>query len=207
MMGWLERARAHGPAARASSVHSGWHTDRPVEQFACEIQGEASARARLRRGMNRAGHRHQQWHARTEQQQQVVVSAPGGLCDGASSTSERRAAEPSPGSELGRQRRLYLASACPHDDDEAFSPAERHTTSAEPTMLIAVEKACLHRMVQAAAGIPIRNVESRVPQGAPAAERLSGAGHGMTTFKSASQGERFRYKVACRRAVGPASSA
>ena len=54
--------------------------------------------ARLRCGMNRAGHRHQLWRARTEQQQQVVVGAPGDLRDGASSTSEGRAAEPLLGS-------------------------------------------------------------------------------------------------------------
>ena len=156
--------------------------------------------------MNRAGHRHQQWHARTEQQQQVVVSAPGDLRDRGSSTSEGRAAEPSPGSEsmaasmmdgcesfLAGSAASILASACPHHDDEAFSPAERHTHKACTGDVSgtdhAEEKACLHRMVQAAASIPMPNIESRVPQGAPAAERRSGALHGMTTFKSASQGE------------------
>ena len=44
-------------------------------------------------------------------------------------------------------------------------------------------------MVQAAASIPMPNIESGVPQGAPAVERRSAALHGMTTFKSASQGE------------------
>ena len=48
--------------------------------------------------MNRAGHRHQQWHARTEQQQQVVVNAPGDICGMSSTIGEGRAAEPSPGS-------------------------------------------------------------------------------------------------------------
>ena len=156
--------------------------------------------------MNRAGHRHQQWHARTEQQQLVVVSAPGSLRDRASTIGEGRAADPSSGSgsmavpmmdgcesSLAGSAASLLASACPHHDDEAFPPAERHTHKACTGDVSrtdnAVEKACFHHMVQPAAGIPMRNIESRVPQGAQAAERVGGTLHGMTTFKSASQGE------------------
>ena len=86
--------------------------------------------------MNRAGHRHQQWHARTEQQQKVVVSPPGDPCGISSTIGEGRAAEISPGSvsmvvpmmdgcessSAGSAASL-LASACPHHEDEAFPPA------------------------------------------------------------------------------------
>ena len=81
----------------------------------------------------------------------------------------------------------------PHHDDEAFSPAERHTHKACTGNVSnpdhAVEKARLHWMVHAAAGMPMRNLESNVPEGNSGSGALGGTLHGMTTFKSASQGE------------------
>ena len=140
--------------------------------------------------MNRAGHRHQQWHARTEQQQQVAVSAPGGLRDGASSTSEGRAAELSPGSSstvsttpgsildsFAGSAASLLASACPHHDDQAFSPVVRHAHRARTGDVSGavhpVEQAYLHRMVQAVAAYLCEISISEYPKISSSSGRLA----------------------------------
>ena len=126
-----------------------------------------------------------------------------------STTGEGRAATPSPGSAsrcphprwTAAPRRwhpgasLSWASACRCPYDEAFSPVVRHAHRARTGDVSRtdhpVEEAILHRMVQAAGRIPVRDFESRVPEGQLQRCRVGGALHGMPTRKKASQGGPF----------------
>ena len=161
--------------------------------------------ARLRCGMNRAGHRHQLWRARTEQQQQVVVGAPGDLRDGASSTSEGRAAEPSLGSasmpasiidgwesSAAGSDFSFLGRGMPMPRGRGIFTCRAPRAQGAHGRRQQDRPSCGggHPPQDGAGGgrIPMRELESSVPADQLQRCRVSGALHGMATREKASQG-------------------